>query len=149
MGRVQPRLFLNLIWKGTRMKALEFLNQTPPVIRDNFNRDSSAIKSRDGFVIHSGVHRSTAFVSDAEAISSLEWSKALGQPALNGWIEATISEAPLEDCEQTALQRAFPAWKFLRINSCGNVLYTANKRDGKFETRISGRDWREIGQKIN
>lgn len=149
MGRVQPRTFLNPIRKSPLMKALEFLSDTPPVIRDNFNRDSSAIKSRGGYVIHSGVHRSTAFVSDAEAVSSLEWAKELGQPALNGWIEATISEAPLEDCEQTVLQRAFPAWKFLRINSCGNVLFSAVKTEGKFETRISGRDWREIGQKIN
>ena len=130
------------------MKALEYLNQTPPVIRDNFNRDSSAIKSRGGYVIHSGVHRSTAFVSEAVAVASLEWSKTLGQAALNGWIEATVSEAPLEACEQTALQRAFPDWNIYQVNSCGNILHTANRRDGNFETRISGRDWREISEKI-
>ena len=101
------------------MKSLEFLSQTPAIKRDNFNRDSSACKSRSGVVIHSGVHRSTAFVSRPDAVASLEACKALGQPALNGWIEATIDGAELADCELNALARQFPTWRFSRVVTNG------------------------------
>lgn len=128
------------------MKSLEFLNQLPPVLRTNFNRDSSAIKSRGGYVIHSGVHRSTAFVSDSEAIQSLEFWRNAG--ALNSWVESTIEGCDLETCELNALSKLFPDWKFLKINSCGNVLFSGVRKDGKFEIRIAGRDWQEIEIKV-
>lgn len=127
------------------MKSLEFLSNTPPVIRDNFNRDSSAIKSRGGYVIHSGAHRSTAFVSDSEAIQSLEFWRSAG--ALNTWVESTIEECDLETCEINCLLKLFPDWTFRRINSCGNEIISASKKNGSFETRISARDWQEIHTK--
>ena len=128
------------------MKSLEYLNQSPPVLRTNFNRDSSAIKSRGGYVIHSGVHRSTAFVSDSEAVASLEfWRDAV---ALNSWIESTIEGCDLETCELNALAKLFPAWKFVKVNSCGNVIFSGVRQDGKFEIRIAGRDWQEIEIKV-
>lgn len=40
--------------------------QSPPVIRDNSNRDCSCVKSRGGFVCHSAAQRSTFFVDAAE-----------------------------------------------------------------------------------
>jgi hypothetical protein len=101
------------------MKSLEFLSQVPAVRRDNFNRASSACRSRAGYVIHSGVHRSTAFVSDLDAVSSLEFWKALSQSALNGWIEATVSGETLADCEHTAIARHFPAYSFHRVRGTG------------------------------
>lgn len=129
------------------MKSLEYLNQSPPALRTNFNRDSSAIKSRGGYVIHSGIHRSTAFVSDSEAIQSLEFWRDAG--ALNAWVEATIDGAELADCELNALARLFPDWTFQKINSCGNVLFSAVKTDGKFETRVSDISWQNLNGKLS
>lgn len=40
--------------------------QSPPAIRDNFNRDCSAVKSRGGFVCHSAAQRSTFFADATE-----------------------------------------------------------------------------------
>ena len=133
------------------MKALEFLNQLPPVIRDNHNRDSSACKSRAGYVIHSGVHRSTAFVSLPHAVASLESAKALGQAALNGWIEATIDSAELSDCELTAVTRAFPDWTFSTLKNggaCRNSHKQAVKHERGFQTIHSAGSWYDLAEKL-
>lgn len=69
------------------MKSLEFLSQLPPVIRDNFNRDCSVLRTRtcvdlltrekvDCFVCHSAVTRSTFNVNQkdhAESFALLEF----------------------------------------------------------------------------
>ena len=76
------------------MYCLEVLKsesfQTPPVIRDNFNRDCSAIKSRGGFVCHSASQRSTFYadaLEHAETYHLIDCCKA-NQTALNAAIEA-------------------------------------------------------------
>ena len=76
------------------MYCLEVLKsesfQMPPVIRDNFNRDCSAIKSRGGFVCHSASQRSTFFAcatEHAETYHLIDCCKA-NQTALNAAIEA-------------------------------------------------------------
>lgn len=126
------------------MKSLEFLSQVPAIKRDNFNRDSSACKSRSGIVIHSGVHRSTAFVSRPDAVASLETAKTLGQPALNGWVEATIEGLDLEGCELNALARQFPTWRFSRVTS--DKFSYLRAKQGK--TIVGGRDFADLASRL-
>lgn len=127
------------------------LNNKTRTLRTNFNRDSSACFSRSGAVIHSGIHRSTAFVSDETALASLRWSKALGQQALNGWIEATIDGACLEDCELTALCRQFPEWTFHTVKTggkLGSVHYEATRTSGKLVEIVAASNWQTLSQKL-
>jgi len=130
------------------MKALEFLSIVPPVKRDNFNRDSSACFSKSGAVIHSGVHRSTAFVSLPYALASLLWAKELGQAALNGWIESTIEGCSLEDCELTAISRQFPEWNFSILHTKQGTVVTAVSATGQFQTRIGAGSIIELGRRL-
>lgn len=139
---------LKRLIKTTIMKSLEYLNQIPPVILDNFNRDSSACFSRSGCVIHSGIHRSTAFVSREDAVESLRWAKGLGQRALNGWVEGTIEGLELTACEHLALARQFPAWVFYYFTGKQGTFFTASQSAGKFETRVSAGSWRELAGKV-
>lgn len=120
------------------------LNETPRIIRDNFNRDSSACKSRQGYVIHSGVHRSTAFVSLPDAIQSLEFWRDFG--GLNPWVEATIEGLELEDCELNAISRIWPDWTFTATKYRGNV-YTASRGKG-LVTRVSALSWQQLQAKL-
>jgi hypothetical protein len=130
------------------LETIKKLNSKPIVIRDNFNRDSSCCLSSSGAVIHSGVHRSTAFVSLPYALASLLWARELGQSALNGWIEATIDGAELSDCELTAISRQFPEWKITVIRERTNHSFTATRQDGKFQTRISALSLIDLGRRL-
>lgn len=90
------------------------LNNRPPVRRDNFNRDSSFVQSKAGFVIHSGIHRSTAFVSKEDHadcwFAFSYWSKQ-GQAAVNAFIEAIIDGGTLDTAEENAFRKSRPGWK--------------------------------------
>lgn len=137
------------------MIALEILNsetfQTPAKLNTFKNRDSSSIKSRGGFVIHSGVHRSTAFVCGKEfpeAFASLEFWKSAGQEAENAWIVATVNGDNLETCELLALQAACPQWDISKLSTKTCDILTARRKDGKFETIVSARDAQELSLKI-
>ena len=137
------------------MIALEILSsetfQNPQKLNTFKNRDSSSIKSRGGFVIHSGVHRSTAFVCGKEfptAYASLEYWKEFGQAAENAWIVATVNGDSLETCELLALQAAFPAWKISTLLTKTCDILTAYRQDGDFEIRLAARDAQELSLKI-
>jgi hypothetical protein len=61
----------------------------------NFNRDSSFYRSKHGFVLHSAVHRSTAFVSEYDhpecfRVCTRFFARA-SQQACNGFIEALVA----------------------------------------------------------
>lgn len=131
------------------MKSLEFLNQSSPVIRDNFNRDSSACKSRVGYVIHSGIHRSTAFVSRPDAVASLEYWRDAG--ALNPWVEGTIEGLELDDCELNAIAKVNPGWKFSAVKGAGKLkgcVYSALFKQGPFQTILSAGSWQDLNERI-
>lgn len=137
------------------MIALEILNsenfQTPAKMNTFKNRDSSSIKSRGGFVIHSGVHRSTAFVCGKEfpeAFASLAYWREFGQLAENAWIVATVNGDNLEVCELLALQAARPQWEISKLSTKTCDILTARRKDGNFETIISARDAQELSFKI-
>jgi hypothetical protein len=131
------------------MKSLEFLSLVPPVRRDNFNRDSSACKSRAGYVIHSGIHRSTAFVSRTDAVASLEYWKAQG--GLNPWVEGTIEGLSLDDCELNAIVKVNPDWRFSTVKNggaCRNSQKTAILHENGFQTILSAGSWQELNERI-
>lgn len=121
------------------------LNNRKAVRNDNFNRDSSFVRSRGSYVIHSGIHRSTAYLT-SEGIPAFDYWSKQGQAAVNGFIEATIDGASLEDCELNALSRKWPNWKFSATKYRGNV-FTAII-PGKLETRVSATDWRLLNDKL-
>lgn len=131
------------------MKSLEFLSTVPPVRRDNFNRDSSACKSRAGYVIHSGVHRSTAFVSRPDAVASLEYWKANG--GLNPWVEGTIEGLSLDDCELNAISKVNPSWVFSGVKGTGKIkgrICSALYKQGPFQTILSAGSWQDLNERI-
>ena len=126
------------------LETIKAINNRPHVRRDNFNRDSSAIASRGGFVIHSGIHRETAFISPddhPDSFHSLNYWRHAGQKAVNAWIVAIIDGADVESAERAAFIAARPGWK-LRANEGAGKLkgaagYTATRKRGGFETRVS------------
>ncbi len=133
------------------LEVIHSLNNNPPRIKDNFNRDSSFCQSKRGYVIHSGVHRSTAFVDNEEHPESwqaLTYWKGQGQGAVNGFIEAIINDCSLDTAEKTAISRKFPTWKFTATKYRGNV-FTASFFHNGFETRISATSWQELNEKLS
>jgi hypothetical protein len=121
-------------------------------IRDNFNRDSSACFSAVGVVIHSGVHRSTAFISATNPefsdsyFAASYWLKQ-EQSAVNGFIETIIDGGSLEDAEREAFRRSRPDWSVQLPKSKGtqgNRQFTAIAKRGGFETRVGAFTWRHL-----
>lgn len=81
------------------MYCLEVLKsdkfQSPPVIRDNFNRDCSACFSRGGVVCHSAALRSTFFCDatrHAESFHLIQCATSCNQTAVNAAIEALAAD---------------------------------------------------------
>lgn len=133
------------------LETIKALNNRPLKIKDNFNRDSSFVQSKAGFVIHSGIHRSTAFVSKdehPEGFQSACFWFALGKLAINGWIEATENDIPLDGCERNAIAKLWPEWTFSRVNSCGNVVYSAKRHTGKLAETVSALSWQALHERL-
>ena len=64
--------------------------QNPSAVRDNFNRDCSAVRSRGGFVCHSAAQRSTFYadaLEHAETYHLIDCVK-VNQIALNAAVES-------------------------------------------------------------
>lgn len=76
------------------MHSLETINalNSRPKVHTPWNRDSSCLKSRGGYVIHSALHRSTAFVDPDEHAETFKalLSIAHNRKALNAFIPAII-----------------------------------------------------------
>ena len=135
------------------MHALETIiamNEKPRVIRDNFNRDSSFCVSRSGFVIHSGIHRSTAFISKDECPDSWfafqYWSKQ-GQQAINAFIVAIIDGASLDGAERNAFHATRKGWSVILPKSCGtqgNFDLVAVRTRAGIQTRVGAATWRHL-----
>lgn len=136
------------------MKSLEFLNQDYPKIQGNQNRDSSLCKSSQGYVIHSGIHRSTAFVSPTkfpDTYSGLEFWKFQGQGAINGFIETIIDGGSVKQAEFEACKRALPDWTLTQGKGCGtqgNSGVTATRTLAYGQERVGGADCRDLIARI-
>ena len=86
------------------LQVIIAMNNRPTVTRDNFNREGSIIASRGGFVLHSGVFRSTAFIGpDLEThADAQEWHARPG-PACWCWIDQIIGGASRHEANAAAL----------------------------------------------
>lgn len=122
------------------------LNNKPAVRNDNFNRDSSFVRSRGSYVIHSGIHRSTAFLT-GDGIPAFDYWSKQGQAAINGFVEATIDGASLKDCELNAIAKRHPDYLFSSVLYNGRI-YTATKR-GELQPRVSETSWRLLNEKLS
>lgn len=137
------------------LKELQRLNNAPPKIRDNFNRDSSFVQSALGYVIHSGIHRSTAFVSltdHADCWHAFGYWKQQGQAAINAFVEVIIDGGELETAEENAFRKSRPDWQVVLPNSNGsqgNRQITAVKVKRGFETRVGAFTFRHLHSKTN
>jgi len=134
------------------LEVIKSINEKPIAIRDNFNRDSGFCQSKAGFVIHSGIHRSTGFIDKEElpdAWQSFNYWRQLGQAAINGWIEASIEDCPLDDCEATACARALQAqgWDVTVHGTLTNAspgIGHATRASGGLGVQVAGCSWREL-----
>ena len=125
------------------LAELKALNARPPAIRDNFNRDSSCVESAKGFVIHSAVHRSTAFVDKvkhADCFFALQYWKH-DQRALNGFIEAILDDSSLETANANAFARSRPDWTVRAVipeqSFGGSAEFIATRPSGKLTQRAA------------
>lgn len=132
------------------LETIKSLNARPAIRRDNFNRDSSFVESRSGFVIHSGIHRSTAFISKedhADAWFAFQYWSKQGQAAVNAFIEVIIDGGDLETAEQNAFRKSRPRWGVILPKSQGtqgNRQITAKRTLRGFETRVGALTWRHL-----
>lgn len=132
------------------LETIKALNAKPRIIRDNFNRDSSFVQSPKGFVIHSGIHRSTAFIDKktcADCFFAFTYWKSQGQVAINAFIEVIIDGGSLETAEENAFRRTRPDWQVIKPNSNGtqgNRQITAVCAKGGFETRVGAFTFRHL-----
>lgn len=111
------------------LTVIHAINNRPRVRRDNFSRDSSACFARGGAVIHSGIHRSTAFIHaerHPEAFQALQYWKR-NQKSLNGFIVGLIESDSLEVAEATAFLALFPSWKLTQLGKGGNASQVGGK----------------------
>lgn len=118
-------------------------------IRDNFNRECSFVHSRGCFIIHSGVHRSTACISKEDHPDSYfaaQYWLTQGTEARDTFITQIIGGASLEGAEERAFRAARPEWNVTLPKSKGtqgNRALTAIL-PGKLETRVGAQTWRHL-----
>lgn len=131
------------------LPQLVSLNNRPPIRRDNFNRECSFVASRGGFVIHSGVHRSTAYlhpdINRDTYFAASYWLNA-GPAARDAFIVQIVGEASLADAEERAFVAARPEWTLQSPKargSQGNAHFTAT-RGGRLQERVSAYTLRHL-----
>ena len=96
------------------LEVIQKINNRPRERRDNFNRESSYCQSARGFVIHSGIHRSTAFIDKEEHPDcwfAFSYWRQQGQAAVNAFITAIIDDAELDTAEANAFHVTRPGWQ--------------------------------------
>lgn len=118
-------------------------------IRDNFNRECSFVHSRDCFIVHSAVHRSTACISKADHPDSYfaaQYWFAQGATERDEFITQIVGGASLEGAEERAFRASRPEWKVILPKSKGtqgNRALTAIL-PGRLETRVGAHTWRHL-----
>lgn len=134
------------------LTQLVALNNRPPVRKDNFNRECSFVASRGGFVIHSAVHRSTAYLHpdiNRDAYFAAQYWLVAGPEARDAFVTQIVGGAPLEAAEERAFIAARPDWKLQAPKakgSQGNAHFTATRGRG-LVTRVSAYTLRHLHAK--
>lgn len=117
--------------------------------RDNFNRECSFVASRGGFVIHSGVHRSTAYIHPdicRDTYFAAQYWLVAGPEARDAFITQIVGGASLEGAEERAFLAARPDWRLKAPKargSQGNAHFTAT-RGGRLQERVSAYTLRHL-----
>lgn len=112
----------------------------------NFDRDSSFHFSRNGCVIHSGEHRSTAFIPiETPFYGEFRYWIKQDQNAINGFIVACVEGLGDEQCHENACRVSRPDWTFIsRRARFGGREITATRPNGKLIDRVSAYSWLQI-----
>ena len=120
--------------------------QTPPAIKDNWNRESSACFSSKGAVIHSGVFRSTAFIpADTELFADLKYWVKQGQTELDAFIDAIVGDCSDEHANKFACQSTRPDWVFTVTKRKGWArCIQAKRKSGKLVELQESTSWKAI-----
>lgn len=119
------------------------------VKRDNFNRECSFVASRGGFVIHSGVHRSTAYIHPdicRDTYFAAQYWLVAGSAERDAFITQIVGEASLADTEHRAFRAGRPDWTLKAPKargSQGNAHFTAT-RGGALQERVSAYTLRHL-----
>ena len=125
------------------------LNNRPRIIRDNFNRECSFVASRGGFVIHSGIHRSTAYLHpeiNRDAYFAAQYWLVAGPKERDEFITQIVGDASLADAEKRAFLAGREGWTLKAPKargSQGNAHFTAT-RGGALQERISAYTLRHL-----
>ena len=118
-------------------------------IRDNFNRECSFVVSRGGFVIHSGVHRSTAYIHpeiNGDTYFAAQYWLVACPASRDAFITQIVGGASLEAAEERAFRAARPDWSLKAPKargSQGNAHFTAT-RGGALQERVSAYTLRHL-----
>jgi hypothetical protein len=119
--------------------------QLQKISKGNFERDSSFHFSRAGVVIHSGEHRSTAFIpAETELHSVFRYWIKQEQKAINGFIVACVEGLGDEQCHENACRVSRPEWTFHKRTRKGFESISACRRDGKLTLHFSADSWQTI-----
>jgi hypothetical protein len=130
-------------------ETIKSINNRPHERRDNFNRECSFVASRGGFVIHSGVHRSTAYIHpevDANTYFAAQYWLVAGPAERDAFITQIVGGAALEGAEHRAFIAGRPDWTLKAPKargSQGNAHFTAT-RDGTLQERVSAYTLRHL-----
>lgn len=131
------------------LQELKALNNRPPRKVYNFNRECSFVASRGGFVIHSAVHRSTAYLHpdiNRDAYFAAQYWLVAGPVERDEFITQIVGGAALENAEERAFRASRPDWQVKAPRakgSQGNCHLTAIKA-GPLETRVAAYTWRHL-----
>ena len=119
--------------------------------RDNFNRECSFAKSRGGFVVHSGVHRSTAYIHPdicADAFHAAGYWLYQEPAARDAFITQIVGGVPLDAAEERAFRAARPEWS-VKIDggtgrNVGGRAITAFRPSGRLKQSTAAFTWRHL-----
>lgn len=131
------------------LETIKALNNRPHERRDNFNRECSFVASRGGFVIHSGIHRSTAYLHPdvcRDAYFAAQYWLVAGPAERDVFITQIVGGAALEGAEHRAFIAGRPEWTLQTPKargSQGNAHFTATRGDG-LVTRVSAYTLRHL-----
>lgn len=135
------------------LATIHAINNRPRIIRDNFNRDSSACFARGGFVIHSGIHRSTLFLFSPESVQSCRYWKSRGQKALNAFVVSFVETGSLETAERNAFLVCSKEWQLFPSPGKGNPSQRADKarawkQSGNLKLFLSSASLQDLAEKV-
>lgn len=129
--------------------TIKAINNLPRIVRDNFNRECSFVASRGGFVIHSGVHRSTAYLHPdicKDAYFAAQYWLVAGDKERDAFITQIVGGASLEGAEERAFRASRPEWTLQTPKargSQGNAHFAAT-RGGALQERVSAYTLRHL-----